>query len=70
MSFLLHPLFLVTFFPVLGLLVIAFLKEEQRSTIRWTALVTALIDFGLSLGCWPASMAPTRPCSSTWTWCG
>ena len=49
MSFLVHPLFLVTFFPLLGLLVIAFLKEEQRTAIRWTALVTALVDFGLSL---------------------
>jgi len=49
MSFLLHPLFLVTFFPLLGLLVIAFFKEEQRTAIRWTALVTSLIDFGLSL---------------------
>ncbi len=49
MSVLVHPLFLVTFFPLLGLLVIAFLKEEQRTAIRWTALVTSLIDFGLSL---------------------
>ena len=32
MSFLVHPLFLVTFFPLLGLLVMAFLKEEQWTT--------------------------------------
>jgi NADH-quinone oxidoreductase subunit M len=49
MSVLVHPLFLVTFFPMLGLLVIAFLKEQQRTAIRWVALVTTLIDFGLSL---------------------
>ena len=49
MNVLVHPLFLVTFFPLLGLLVIAFLKEEHRGAIRWTALVTALIDFGLAL---------------------
>ena len=49
MSFLVHPLFLVTFFPLLGLLVIAFLKEEQHSAIRWVALATSLVDFGLAL---------------------
>lgn len=45
----LHPLTLVTFFPLVGLIVIAFLNEQQRNAIRWTALVTSLITFGLSL---------------------
>ena len=49
MTFGLHPLLLVTFFPLIGFVIIAFMKEEQKDAIRWTALVTSLITFGLSL---------------------
>ncbi len=49
MDFLMHPLNLVTFFPLLGVLVILFLKQEQKNAIRWVALVTSLITFGISL---------------------
>ena len=49
MNFLLAPLNLVTFFPLLGVLVLLFLKPEQKTAIRWTALVTSLLTFGLSL---------------------
>jgi len=50
MNYLLHPLVLVTLFPLLGVLVIAFLNgERQKTAIRWTALVTALVTFGISL---------------------
>ncbi|RMF50800.1 MAG: NADH-quinone oxidoreductase subunit M [Anaerolineae bacterium] len=49
MDFLTHPLNLVTFFPILGVLVILFLKQEQKNAIRWVALVTSLITFGISV---------------------
>ena len=49
MNFLLHPLTLTTFFPLLGILVILFLKSEQKNTIRWVALLTSLVTFGLSI---------------------
>jgi NADH-quinone oxidoreductase subunit M len=49
MYFLTNPLLLVTFFPLVGFVVIAFLKNEQKNAIRWTALVTAVITFVLSL---------------------
>ena len=49
MNFILHPLTLVTFFPLVGVLVILFLREEQKDAIRWTALITSLITFGISL---------------------
>jgi NADH-quinone oxidoreductase subunit M len=49
MMFGIHPLLLVTFFPLIGCAVIAMLKEEQKSAARWTALLTALLTFGLSL---------------------
>ncbi len=49
MDFLTHPLNLVTFFPLLGVLVILFLKEEQKNTIRWVALISSLVTFGISL---------------------
>jgi NADH-quinone oxidoreductase subunit M len=45
----LHPLLLVTFFPLVGVLVILFLKEEHKNAIRWTALLASLATFGLSL---------------------
>jgi len=49
MNVVLHPLFLVTFFPLLGVLVILFLKPQQKTALRWMSLLTSLITFGLSL---------------------
>src|SRR6188472_4267881 len=49
MNFLLAPLNLVTFFPLLGVLVLLFMKPEQKSAIRWTALITSLLTFIISL---------------------
>lgn len=49
MNVLLHPLTLVTFFPLAGMLVILFLKEKQKQAIRWVALLTSLVTFALSL---------------------
>ncbi|MHB0988958.1 MAG: complex I subunit 4 family protein [Bellilinea sp.] len=49
MNFGIHPLLLVTFFPLVGVLVILFLKSQQKKAIRWTALATALVTFVLSL---------------------
>ncbi|MBO9368105.1 MAG: NADH-quinone oxidoreductase subunit M [Chloroflexi bacterium] len=45
----LHPLTLVTFFPLIGVLILLFLSQEQKNALRWTALITSLITFGLSL---------------------
>ena len=49
LDFLLHPLNLVTFFPLLGVLVILFINRERENTIRWVALITSLITFGISV---------------------
>jgi NADH-quinone oxidoreductase subunit M len=49
MNFLLQPLILVTFFPLLGVLVLLFLKPEQKNAARWIALVTSLITFAISI---------------------
>src|SRR5574341_784398 len=49
MEFVLQPLTLVTFFPLLGVLVLLFLKSESKDALRWTALVTSLITFAISL---------------------
>ena len=49
MNFLLEPLNLVTFFPLVGVLVILFIKSENKNAIRWTALITSLVTFGISL---------------------
>ncbi|MFL7892117.1 MAG: NADH-quinone oxidoreductase subunit M [Anaerolineales bacterium] len=49
MNFLLHPLILVTFFPLLGVLVILFINRENKTVIRWVALITSLVTFGISL---------------------
>jgi len=40
---------LVTFFPLVGVIILLFLRKEQETEIRWTALLTALITFVLSL---------------------
>jgi NADH-quinone oxidoreductase subunit M len=44
-----QPLILVTFFPLVGVLVLLFLRQEQKNLIRWVALVTSLITFAISL---------------------
>ena len=49
MNFGIHPLLLVTFFPLVGVLVILFLNTQQKKAIRWTALATSLITFGIAL---------------------
>ncbi len=54
MEFLLQPLTLVTFFPLLGVLVTLFLPGEKKNLLRWTAMVFSLATFGISL--WVLSM--------------
>ena len=49
MNFLLHPLTLTIFFPLLGILAILFINKEQKNAIRWVALLTSLITFGISI---------------------
>jgi NADH-quinone oxidoreductase subunit M len=49
MTFLLNPLILVTFFPLLGVLALLFIPSDRKNTLRWTALVASLATFGLSI---------------------
>ena len=49
MQYLFATLTVVTFFPLVGVVVLLFVKPEQKNTIRWVALVTSLISFVLSL---------------------
>ncbi len=57
-----HPLTLVTFFPLVGVLVLLFLKPEQKNAVRWVALITSLVTFGISIVVLAAVQAwPTRP---------
>ncbi len=49
MEFILQPLTLLTFFPLVGVLVILFMNSEMKTAIRWVALVTSLVTFGISL---------------------
>jgi len=49
MNYLLHPLTLVTFTPLLGVLVLLFLKPEQKTSQRWVALVTSLVTLVVSI---------------------
>jgi NADH-quinone oxidoreductase subunit M len=54
MAFILQPLVLLTFFPLLGVLALLFLNSERKEALRWTALITSIITFGISL--WVLSM--------------
>src|SRR5512135_1355561 len=44
-----QPLTVMTFFPLVGVIVLLFLNPERKDALRWTALVTSSITFGLSL---------------------
>ena len=49
MKFLFEPLTLLTFFPLLGVIVLLFMNSEAKTAIRWVAMVTSLLTFGISL---------------------
>lgn len=49
MNFLLNPLILVTFFPLVGVLALLFIPSDKKNALRWTALVASLATFGLSI---------------------
>jgi len=49
MEFLLQPLTLLTFFPLVGVLVLLFTPSERKSSLRWITLVTTLVTFAISL---------------------
>ena len=40
---------LLTFFPLLGVLVLLFIPSDNKSALRWTALGTSLVTFVISL---------------------
>ncbi len=49
MDFLINPLTLITFFPLVGVLVLLFINKEQKNALRWTALITSLLTFAISV---------------------
>jgi NADH-quinone oxidoreductase subunit M len=49
MNLLFHPLIVTTFFPLIGILIMLFMKSERKNAIRWVAMVTSLVTFGFSL---------------------
>ncbi|MFT3890670.1 MAG: NADH-quinone oxidoreductase subunit M [Anaerolineales bacterium] len=49
MNFFLQPLTLMTFFPLVGVLVLLFIPADRKNVIRWVALGTSLVVFGISL---------------------
>ncbi|HEY5903732.1 MAG TPA: NADH-quinone oxidoreductase subunit M, partial [Anaerolineales bacterium] len=54
MEFLSQPLTLLTFFPLVGVLILLFIPGERKDLLRWTALLTSLATFLISL--WVLSM--------------
>lgn len=40
---------LLTFSPLIGILVLLFMSGNNRNTMRWTALITSLVTFGVSI---------------------
>src|SRR5215475_14279207 len=49
MNFFLQPLTLLTFFPLVGILILFFIPSDNKNAIRWTALGTSLVAFVISL---------------------
>ncbi len=49
MNFFLQPLTLLTFFPLMGIIILFFIPSDRKDALRWTALIVSLITFGLSL---------------------
>jgi NADH-quinone oxidoreductase subunit M len=49
MNFFLEPLTLLTFFPLVGVLILLFIPSDRKDTLRWTTLIVSLITFVISL---------------------
>jgi NADH-quinone oxidoreductase subunit M len=49
MNFFLQPLTLLTFFPLVGIVILIFIPADRKDALRWTALLTTLITFVISL---------------------
>jgi NADH-quinone oxidoreductase subunit M len=55
-----NPLLLVTGFPLVGVLLVLLYKKSWKNAMRWTALVTSLVTFGLSI-CMLTLFNPANP---------
>jgi len=49
MNFFLQPLTLLTFFPLVGVLILLFIPSDRKNLLRWVTLGTTLVTFLLSL---------------------
>ena len=49
MNFLLQPLTLLTFFPLVGVLILLFIPSDRKDALRWTTLIVTSITFVISL---------------------
>jgi NADH-quinone oxidoreductase subunit M len=49
MNLITNPLIWTTFFPLVGVLALLFVPPDRKNLIRWIALATSLITFGLSI---------------------
>ncbi len=49
MNAVINPLLLVTFFPLLGVLILVFVPGERKAAIRWITLATSLVTFAISV---------------------
>jgi NADH-quinone oxidoreductase subunit M len=58
MNFFLQPLTLLTFFPLLGVLILLFIPSDRKNALRWVALITTLITFLISI--WVLTMFHPR----------
>ena len=53
MEFILEPLNLVTFFPLLGVILLLLIKNEHKNAARWISLIVSVITLGISMVCSP-----------------
>jgi len=49
MNFFLQPLTLLTFFPLVGVLILFLIPSDRKDALRWTALAVSLVTFGISI---------------------
>jgi NADH-quinone oxidoreductase subunit M len=49
MNFPVQPLTLLTFFPLAGVLALLFINANAKNALRWTAVITSTLTFGISL---------------------
>jgi len=60
-----HVLSWITFFPIIGMVVVLFLPRERLNLIRWTSAIASAVPLVLSIWLFATSTGRRARCNSS-----